>query len=141
MFINIIKRYACQDFFYLVLFFLSLSDMVSEINALVDELNRVAKLLNLKVDTYNKIGASRGETFTGGLYKSDERGRSIDIYEFSSHDKLVRILAHEFGHALGLDHIDDSEAIMYTLNQGGKGALSKSDLAILRELCNLEPST
>lgn len=115
-----------------------INQMAQEINKLVERLNHLAESLNLKVDTYNTIGASRGDSFTGGLYHSDEDGQEIDIYEFSTKEKLVRILAHELGHALGLEHVADREAIMYHLNQGESKALTQGDLAALEALCYTE---
>ncbi|MEX2014096.1 MAG: matrixin family metalloprotease [Parcubacteria group bacterium] len=115
-----------------------LNELSREINVLVGRLNRLARSLNLDAETYNTIGASRGETFTGGLYYHNGDEQGIDIYEFSSRDKLVRILAHELGHALGLEHIDDPEAMMYHLNQGEVGVLSDTDVASLRTLCRIE---
>ncbi len=112
-----------------------LNEMVREINSLVGTLNRLAKSLNLNVETYNTIGASRGESFTGGIYYSDEVKRSIDIYEFSNREKLMRVMAHELGHALGLEHVEDPEAIMYYLNEGDAEVLTKTDLAALQALC------
>ena len=115
-----------------------LNETAREINTLVGTLNRLAKSLNLNVETYNTIGASRGETFTGGVYRSTEGVQEINIYEFSSRGKLVRILAHELGHALGLEHLDDQEAMMYRLNEGDAGVLSEADLAALRTLCRVK---
>lgn len=112
--------------------------IVNEINILVERLNDTASHLNLDVDKYNTIGASRGETFTGGVYYENNREQGIDIFEFSSQDKLVRILAHEFGHALGLEHNSDREAIMYYLNQGENKKLSSADLTSLKILCGTE---
>ncbi|MDP3763361.1 MAG: matrixin family metalloprotease [bacterium] len=112
-----------------------LNGMAREINGLVGTLNYLANSLNLNVASYNTIGASRGETFTGGTYYTAEEGRSIDIYEFSSREKLVRIMAHELGHALGLEHGTDPEAIMYYLNEGEAEVLTATDLAALQTLC------
>lgn len=114
-----------------------LNEMVREINILVGMLNNLARSLNLNVETYNTIGASRGETFTGGLYHSAEGVQEINVYEFSSRDKLVRVLAHELGHALGLEHVDDKQAMMYHLNESKAKVLSKTDLAALKTLCGI----
>jgi prefoldin subunit 5 len=116
----------------------TLNSKVRELNSVINRLNRAARALNLNVEEYNNIGASRGETFAGGTYTSSSEGERIDIYEFENRAKLVRILAHELGHALGLEHIEDQAAIMYKLNEGEAGATSPSDLTALKALCDTE---
>ena len=112
-----------------------INGMVDEVNALVVVLNRLASSLNLVVDSYNTIGASRGESFEEGLYQSSAAGQEIDIYEFSNRDKLVRVLAHELGHALGLEHVTDPKAIMYKFNQSSNETLTQADLVELKAVC------
>ncbi len=115
-----------------------INNVADEINALVVVLNRLASILNLSVDQYNAVNEERGESFQEGVYISDGVNKKIDVYEFSNRDKLVRVLAHEFGHALGLDHVEDSKAIMYSLNHGKSKVLSKMDMDALKVKCEIE---
>jgi len=115
-----------------------LNAKADEINALVVVLNRLATTLNLSVEKYNTTNTSRGETFEEGVYVSDGINREIDIYEFSSREKLVRVLAHELGHSLNLEHVQDPNAIMYELNQGESLTLTKTDLEALNQKCGIK---
>ncbi len=116
----------------------NLNAKVEAINALAVILNQLANSLNIAAAKFNQIGDERGEEFTEGVYESNHSGQKIEIYQFDSYAKLVRVLAHEFGHALGLDHLDDPKAIMYRLNQGTNGVLAPSDLAAIKRMCGVD---
>lgn len=60
----------------------------------------------------------------------------IDLLQYYDDDKLYATLLHEFGHALGLEHISDPRAIMYS-TQHAKTAkdLTANDIKALRKLC------
>lgn len=95
----------------------SLNKTADELNALADEVNAANEKSNQLVDAYNaeveaynkKYGYEK--EFTQGDYD----GTKINIYKFSNENELVTVLVHEFGHALGLDHVDDASSVMYYL--------------------------
>ena len=84
----------------------------------------------------NIVNQGAGEKFSAGEYIRDETGERINIYQFDGRDKLIRVLAHELGHALGLDHVDDPASVMYEMNSGTGETLGAGDIAELRKLCD-----
>jgi hypothetical protein len=115
----------------------NVNQLVDTINALVDALNRIGTQLNLDISQYNTSGSDVRKEFEEGLYYEDAKTRQINIYQFENHQKLVDVLAHEMGHALGLGHIADPHSVMYRLNQSENQTVTDQDLALLRTDCKL----
>jgi len=109
-----------------------LNAAVSVINREVQKLNTLANKVNKKVDVYN---AFAGHEFDQGQYVQDADGARITIYEFRTREQLVRAMAHEFGHALGIGHTEDPQSLMYPYNSGKNLELHEEDVAALRAIC------
>ena len=135
--LNVEKNYLNQEASDLNVLQNSLNNKVVELNTMVKSLNNLASSLNLDVKKYNTIGQNLGEEFDEGLYKTGPDGQEIYIYQFENKSKLVRVLAHEFGHALGLEHLEDPKAIMYRLNNGYNEKLTSNDIKAVKELCGI----
>lgn len=115
----------------------ALNAQVAVVNKLVHELNSVAKDLNLNVAKYNEVGQSNGAEFEEGKYYQGPNGRWIDVYQYEDATKLRRVLAHEFGHVLGIDHVEDPDAIMYFLNESNNLNLTNADVLAMEEVCKI----
>ena len=110
----------------------TLSGIAKDINRLSEEGNAVISEYNERVNRFNE-NFTDGEEFTQGDYTGD----AIHVYHFKDGNELKNVLVHEFGHALGLPHVEGSSSIMYYLmdKQPSTSDLSPEDVAALEGIC------
>lgn len=116
---------------------LALNAQGEEVNTLIHEINALAGETNNAIQTYNNQTIV-GKEFNEGVFERKDGQEKIDVYEFTDENELVRVLAHELGHALGLEHNSNPESIMYELNQSKNESLTPEDLSSLKTLCGIK---
>jgi len=109
-----------------------LNDIVAKINELGERGNVLVSAYNNVVNLYNNTFGKERE-FTQGDYQ----GKEINIYQFSDGEELRLVLAHEMGHALGLDHVTGSTSVMHYLmgDQSLRTGLTDADKEEFTRVC------
>lgn len=112
-----------------------------------DELNREIRALETEIDAFNDQVAelNREVSATGAfdmaVYEQQGARRSITVFKASDVDELRLTLAHELGHALGIDHVADPAAVMHAVlgeENAGRSELSEADRRALAEACEVD---
>lgn len=116
-----------------------LSTLTKKLNSLATQLNDIGARGNVLITDYNTIVKeyneefSEAEEFTQGEYGKG----SITIYKFNSEEELTLVLGHEFGHALSLGHVENTQSIMYPIMGAQRSdiGISSQDRAEFAKIC------
>jgi Rps23 Pro-64 3,4-dihydroxylase Tpa1-like proline 4-hydroxylase len=111
---------------------LALNELAARTNSLSSRYNEAADEVNANIAAIN---TTAGHEFKQGRFVEEGGQRRIDVFTYLGPNDLVHVLAHELGHAIGLNHDTDPVSIMYGLNSSETLAPSDSDLAALKNTC------
>lgn len=120
-------------------------------NQVADEQNTLVSQRNQAVQSHEAEWQRRGQGTESGRHEIQIRttrrsisvvDETITIYSASNELGLVTILAHEFGHAIGINHVEGTASIMSErIESQSPGvypqSLSAQDLEALQQVCDL----
>ena len=109
---------------------LAILDYMNSINEKVKRYNDLVDYTNTLIKKSNSLGAKK---FTEGRFSPSRN--TIDIYQYNDSIKLRRVITHELGHVLGINHNENIQSIMYSVNSATTTTLSKDDISSLKKIC------
>ncbi|MBY0309763.1 matrixin family metalloprotease [Patescibacteria group bacterium] len=117
----------------------TLESMAKNLNTLIEQINELGSEGNMLVEQYNEEVAVYNDRYgeAGAFTQGEYADGRITIYKYSDTTELRQVMAHEFGHALGADHVEDNQAILYYLleQQPDELTLTPSDVSAVALVC------
>ena len=113
-----------------------LKRMTDTMNSMALVMNGIASNYNLAAVNYRSAKGEMAGEHQQARYEWRNYRKSITVYFYHDRNELIRVMAHEMGHAMGLKHSGNPEAIMYYLNQSSSLDLTSEDTAALKARFN-----
>jgi len=115
--------------------FKEVEELRRNVNRLAEENNNQIQYYNDGVSNYNNLFKDPKQFDAGNT-----DGTEINIYSYDGNQELMTLITHEFGHILGIDHLEDESSVMYfLLNEQNKGGvLRTADINALNLSCRLK---
>ncbi|WP_445769076.1 matrixin family metalloprotease [Rheinheimera sp.] len=108
-----------------------------QLNEQQAQLQREQQYLNETVADRNALLPAQQELLAAevGLMEVQNGQRTMTIFAYNSAATLQLTIAHEFGHALGLGHTDNSASVMHFALNPQQASLTAEDIAALAQQC------
>jgi len=118
----------------------ALDRKANSINREIERINKKIEENNRLIDRYNEEFAGESR-FTKATFQRVGNGGVITVNQFLSKSELPLVLAHEIGHALGLNHVSNPKSVMFS-KMGGQQLypsvqLSAEDKQAIQNRCGL----